>query len=231
MTQFRVLVIEDDPDIGRSLGLVLERAGYVAAWASDGETGLERFTAELPDVVLLDVGLPEMDGWEVLERIRSMSPNPVLVLTARGLESEKARGLLSGADDYMTKPFSHAELLARIGALLRRHPSPRGEQDAYDDGVLSMQFDRSSVRVHGREVNLTPTELRLLVELVRRCDQVVSVPELLKAVWDDPSGSRTDRVKFTVMGLRRRLGWTGVEGCPLENARGFGYRYRPPTSA
>ena len=231
MTQFRVLVIEDDPDIGRSLGLVLERAGYVAAWASDGETGLERFTAELPAVVLLDVGLPEMDGWEVLERIRSMSPNPVLVLTARGLESEKARGLLSGADDYMTKPFSHAELLARIGALLRRHPSPRGEQDAYDDGVLSMQFDRSSVRVHGREVNLTPTELRLLVELVRRCDQVVSVPELLKAVWDDPSGSRTDRVKFTVMGLRRRLGWTGVEGCPLENARGFGYRYRPPTSA
>jgi DNA-binding response OmpR family regulator len=231
MTQFRVLVIEDDPDIGRSLGLVLERAGYVAAWASDGETGLERFTADLPDVVLLDVGLPEMDGWEVLERIRSMSPNPVLVLTARGLESEKARGLLSGADDYMTKPFSHAELLARIGALLRRHPSPRGEQDAYDDGVLSMQFDRSSVRVHGREVNLTPTELRLLVELVRRCDQVVSVPELLKAVWDDPSGSRTDRVKFTVMGLRRRLGWTGVEGCPLENARGFGYRYRPPTSA
>lgn len=231
MTQFRVLVIEDDPDIGRSLGLVLERAGYVAAWASDGETGLERFTADLPDVVLLDVGLPEMDGWEVLERIRSMSPNPVLVLTARGLESEKARGLLSGADDYMTKPFSHAELLARIGALLRRHPSPRGEQDAYDDGVLTMQFDRSSVRVHGREVNLTPTELRLLVELVRRCDQVVSVPELLKAVWDDPSGSRTDRVKFTVMGLRRRLGWTGVEGCPLENARGFGYRYRPPTSA
>ncbi|MHB8219399.1 MAG: response regulator transcription factor [Acidimicrobiales bacterium] len=228
MSPTRVLVIEDDPDIRRSLELVLERAGYDPMWAPDGEKGLRCFTAERPDVVLLDVGLPDTDGWDVLEHIRRVSSNPVLLLTARGLESEKVRGLLGGADDYMTKPFSHAELLARIGALLRRHPSPAPEQEVYDDGVVAVSFARSSVTVSGRQVSLTPTEFRLLEVLVRHCDQVVSVPELLRLVWSDPSGSGTDRVKFTVMGLRRRLGWSGAHGGPLESVRGFGYRYRPP---
>jgi len=229
MSPARILVIEDDPDIRRSLELVLRRAGHLPLWAPDGGSGLHRFATERPDVVLLDIGLPDVDGWEVLERIRAVSSNPVLLLTARGLESEKVRGLLGGADDYLTKPFGHAELLARIGALLRRHPSPSAEEDVYDDGVVAVDFTGASVTVNGQPVYLTPTEFRLLAVLVRHCDQVLSVSDLLKLVWSDRSGSGTDRVKFTVMGLRRRLGLFGEEGSPLESVRGFGYRYRPPS--
>ena len=221
-------MIEDDPDIRRSLELVLQRAGHLPQWEPDGERGLQRFAADRADVVILDLGLPQMDGWEVLGRIRKASPVPVLILTARGLEEEKVRGLLGGADDYLTKPFSHAELIARIGALLRRQPPSTEGPSLYDDGVLSVDFDRTTVALQGVPVTLTPMEHRLLLALVRQRGQVVSVSHLLETVWGDSSGSSTDRVKSTVRSLRGRLGWSGARQCPIESVRGFGYRYRPP---
>jgi len=224
-----VLVVEDDPDIWRSLQIILGRAGYRLGWAVDGAEGLHVFNEERPDLVVVDIGLPKVDGWVVLERIRQMSTVPILLLTARGLETDKVRGLLGGADDYLTKPYSNDELVARIGRLLRRcRPGPEAPR-IYDDGRLRIDFLEHSVEADGRPVDLTPTEFRLLAVLVRHADEVISVPRLLELGWSDISGSGRGRVKFSVLSLRRKLGWGDVSTSPVETVRGFGYRYRPPS--
>ncbi|MGH3396395.1 MAG: winged helix-turn-helix domain-containing protein, partial [Streptosporangiaceae bacterium] len=148
-----------------------------------------------------------------------------------GLEDDKVRGLRSGADDYVTKPFSNAELLARVQGLLRRGragPEAPGAAEIYQDGLLSVGRSGADVSVGGRPVSLTPTEFRLLGVLVRHRGQVLSPEQLLDQVWQDPAGIGPDRVKFTVMRLRRKLGQHGGSGLPIEAVRGFGYRYRPP---
>lgn len=225
----RILVVEDDPDIWRSLDVLLRRAGYEPTWAADGREGLRRFGEDRPHLVILDLALPELSGWAVLERIRSVSQTPVMVLTARDLERDKVRGLLGGADDFLTKPYGNDELVARVGALLRRIPRAADEATVYDDGRLWLDFGSREVRVDGRVVELTPTELRLLSTLVRHAGQVLSTSQLLTLGWNDPSGDSPGRVKFAVLSLRRKLGWRDVRTCPLENVRGFGYRYRRPT--
>jgi DNA-binding response OmpR family regulator len=224
----RILVVEDDADIWSSLDILLRRSGYEPTWAADGREGLSRFGTDHPHLVILDLSLPELNGWAVLERIRTVSQVPVLVLTARTLERDKVRGLRGGADDFMTKPFGNDELIARIGVLLRRSPPPRAEETVYDDGLLRIDFGRREVWVDGTAVELTPTELRLLAALVRNAGQVLSPVQLLTLAWNDPSGNSPGRVKFGVLNLRRKLGWDDLETCPVENVRGFGYRYRRP---
>lgn len=223
-----VLVVEDDPDIWRSLEMLLGRAGYRALWATDGVEGLERFAEERPDLVVLDVALPRLDGWQVLERIRYLSDVPVLVLTARGLESDKVRGLLAGADDYLTEPYGNDELVARVGALLRRKPADTTDATVYDDGRVQADFASEEVRVGGRRVELTTTELRLLATLVRHAGDVVPHARLLETVWRVPSGSDRSRIKFAVHGLRKKCGWDDLASSPLQTVRGFGYRYVRP---
>jgi len=223
----RILIVEDDLDIWRSLQILLERAGYAVVPAADGLEGLQRFHETRPELVVLDVGLPQLDGWSVLERIRDVSDVPVMLLTARGLETDKARGLLSGADDYLTKPFSNAELVARVRALLRRTPGTTEGPSVYEDGRLRLDFASHEVACDGSHVVLTPTEFRLLSVLVRQAGQVLSARQLLEQGWHDPSGIGTGRVKFTVLNVRRKLGWGEVASCPIETVRGFGYRYRP----
>jgi len=132
----RVLVIEDDADVALGIQTVLSRSGYDVASSADGRQGLRDFHARRPDLVVLDIGLPSLDGWEVLERIRDMSDVPVLLLTARGHEGDKVRGLDGGADDYLTKPFGNRELAARVHALLRRPRTQREDADSYDDGTV-----------------------------------------------------------------------------------------------
>ena len=224
-----VLVIEDDMDICYSLEVVFGRAGYRTVTAGNGAEGLRVFRAEHPDLVILDVGLPVMDGWTVLEHIRDVSQVPVLVLTARGLETDKARGLLSGADDYLTKPYGNSELVARVGALLRRTPAGTTTSHRYQDARLQVDFEARSVVADGVAVSLTPTEFRLLALLVREAGQILSPLEILERGWHDPSGIGTGRVKFTILNLRRKLGWTTTSPAPIETVRGFGYRYRAPT--
>ncbi|GAB7049748.1 MULTISPECIES: response regulator transcription factor [Catenuloplanes] len=224
----KLLVVEDDPDIALALRMLFGRAGYDISHASDGRSGLREAYTEKPDLVVLDVGLPEMDGWQVLERLRDVSDVPVLVLTAHGQEAEKVRGLRGGADDYLTKPFANAELLARVEALLRRSSSGQNSwaSQVYDDGVVHLDPTRRRVYVKGEEVRLTPTEFRLLNALVRHAGAVLSPNQLLTQAWDDPTGIGQERVKFAVLRLRRKLGWSDPEESPIESVRGFGYRYR-----
>jgi DNA-binding response OmpR family regulator len=225
----RVLLIEDDKDIALGVRTVLTRNGFAVTTVGDGREGLRVFHGERPDIVILDVGLPEMDGWTVLERIRELSEVPVLMLTAHGQESDKVRGLRTGADDYVTKPFGNAEFVARVWALLRRAAVGGGEQqapDVYDDGRVRVNFGAHEVLVDGAPAELTATEYRLLVTLVRHRGQVLSSARLLELVWNDPVGIGPDRVKYSVMRLRRKLGAASGADSPIEAVRGFGYRYR-----
>jgi DNA-binding response OmpR family regulator len=260
-----ILVIEDDPDIALAITTALSRGGFDVVGAADGRSGLREFHERHPALVLLDIGLPALDGWQVLERIRDLSDTPVLMLTAHGHEADKVRGLQSGADDYLAKPFGNVELLARIQALLRRVPEPpqdpvanrdpgaiwgpganpdpranldRGADQApptdsaarYDDGFLQVDEGSCDVAVAGRAVALTPTEFRLLSALIRHRGQVLSPPQLLELAWNDPGRVGPERVKFSIMRLRRKLGAGGQEGSPIEAVRGFGYRYLPPSA-
>jgi DNA-binding response OmpR family regulator len=223
----RVLLIEDDADIALGVGTMLSRNGFAVTTAGDGREGLRAFHGERPDIVILDVGLPEMDGWTVLERIRELSEVPVLMLTAHGQESDKVRGLRTGADDYVTKPFGNAEFVARVRALLRRAGSSEQDPtDVYDDGRVRVNFAAHEVLADGVPVELTATEYRLLVTLVRHRGQVLSAVRLLDLVWNDPVGIGPERVKYSVMRLRRKLGATSGADSPIEAVRGFGYRYR-----
>jgi DNA-binding response OmpR family regulator len=222
----RILVIEDDRDIWHSLELLLRRSGHSPRWAGDGNEGLAQFEAFEPELVVLDIGLPGLDGWTVLERIRHQSQVPVLLLTARGLESEKVRGLQGGADDYLTKPFSIDELMARVASLLRRARPAEATSPVFDDGRLRVDFREHSVLLDGAGVQLTPSEFRLLTALLRHAGQVLSNHQLLEMAWHDPSGIGPGKVKLTILSLRRKLGWTDLKASPIESVRGFGYRYR-----
>jgi DNA-binding response OmpR family regulator len=219
-----ILLVEDDEDIRRLLRDLLEARGFGPLEAGDGRTAVRLFHEERPDLVVLDLGLPDLDGWETLERIRDVSDAPVLVLTARAAEGDKVRALRSGADDYVVKPFSYEELLARLDALLRRTREPERHQDRYADARLTIDFAPREVTVEGARVALTPLEFRLLATLVRHPRQVLSREQLLELVWDDPYGVSRDAVRLYVGYLRRKLG----RNVPIETVRGFGYRYRPP---
>jgi DNA-binding response OmpR family regulator len=225
----RVLVIEDDQDISLGIRTVLSRQGLDVASSADGRQGLRAFHTDRPDLVVLDIGLPSMDGWAVLERIRDLSDVPVLILTAHGQEGEKVRGLQGGADDYLTKPFGNRELAARVEALLRRPRAGEPRAEVYDDGRLLVRITAREVSVGGTPVSLTPTEFRLLAALIRHPGQTLTPDQLLKLAWNDPLGVGPDRVKFGVMRLRRKLGQgAGEPGGAIEAVRGFGYRYVPP---
>ena len=226
----RVLVIEDDADVALGIQTVLSRSGFDVASSADGRQGLRDFHASRPDLVVLDIGLPSLDGWEVLERIRDMSDVPVLLLTARGNEGDKVRGLDGGADDYLTKPFGNRELAARVHALLRRPRAQREDTDSYDDGTVLMKFASHEVSVNAKPVELTPTEFRLLGALVRHQGQTLSAEQLLELAWNDPFAVGPERVKFAVMRLRRKLGQSTAASLPIEAVRGFGYRYVAPAA-
>jgi len=226
----KVLVIEDDVDIAFVVWTLLSRAELSVEIASDGSQGLRVFHERRPDLVVLDVGLPGLDGWQILGRIREVSDVRVLMLTARDLELDKVRGLQAGADDYLTKPFGGQEFLARVQALLRRTRLSGEEGEVYDDGRVEIDFAARIVRVDGDLVTLTPIEFRLLLTFVRSRGRVLSPGQLLEQAWHDPAGIGPDRVKFAILRLRRKLGWNAAAS-PIEAVRGVGYRYRPPVSS
>ena len=221
----QVLCIEDDPDIALAVRLVLRRAGLTVIHAANGEDGLRMFQAERPEVVLLDVGLPGMDGWGVLERIRAQDDTPVMMLTAHGLAADQFRGLHSGADDYLVKPFSNAELISRVQLLLKlaRAVQPGGAR-AYQDARLQVDFAAGQVTVDGQPVQLTPGEFRVLATLVRKAGQPVPAGELLEQAWNDPLREGQEQVKFTISRLAAKIG-AGISPPPIEAVTGAGYRY------
>jgi DNA-binding response OmpR family regulator len=233
MKPARILIVEDDESILSVLRVLIERAGMMVIEATDGRAGLRAFYKSNPDLVILDVEMPELDGWQVLDRIRELSEVPVMMLTARADELDKVRGLREGADDYLTKPIARQELVARIEALLRRAGGGTPTAEVHADELLEIDFPQRRVAVHEHHVELTPTEFKLIAAFARHPNQVLSHDQLLEMVWGDAAGHSPQQVKLYVGYLRRKIrDAAGVE--PIETVRGFGYRYSPtlrPTHA
>jgi DNA-binding response OmpR family regulator len=223
-----VLVVEDSQPVRELVATILTRAGYRVEGVPDGESALTSFSRARPDVVLLDVGLPGLSGWEVLARLRERSGVPIAMVTGIADDASKVRALNNGADDYLVKSTSPAELVARVGALLRRARRPRDiDLSVYDDGTVRVDFELRRVEVEGREIQLTPLEYRLLTAFVRHPNQILSRDRLLREVWHDDTGGPNDHVKTYVGYLRRKLrGSLSEEDAPIETVRGFGYRWR-----
>jgi DNA-binding response OmpR family regulator len=227
MSEARVLVIDDDADIRALVAELLRRAGFAVEEASDGRAGIRAFHKSPPDLVILDVSMPGFDGWETLERIRDLSEAPVIMLTARGSELERVRGLQAGADDYIVKPFGRQELVARVHALLRRTSGREERQETYADRLVTIDFAQRAVTFDNRPASLTPLEFKLLAAFVRHPRQVLSREQLLELVWGDAYGVSGDQVKLYVGYLRKKLSPDDPARVPIETVRGFGYRYRP----
>jgi DNA-binding response OmpR family regulator len=229
MSRARILLVDDDEVTRELVRGVLERSGHDVREAADGRAGLRELYAVSPDLVILDVEMPELDGWATLERIRDLSDVPVLMLTARETELERVRGLKSGADDYVVKPFGHQELAARVQALLRRAGDRDDAPATYADARLTIDFAQRAVTYGEREVRLTPLEFKLLGTFVRNPNQVLSRDQLLELVWGGALGVSPEQVKLYVGYLRHKLDPDTPGSTPIETVRGFGYRYRRPS--
>ena len=223
----RVLIVEDNHDLAFGLRNNLEIEGYLVDVAADGPSGLAAARAAKPDLIVLDLMLPGMDGYRVLRQIRDDGLSmPVLILTARGEEADKVLGFRLGADDYVTKPFGVLELLARVEALLRRSrpPLPAAPQVSHQFGDVEVDVATRTVRRAGREVPLTPMEFDLLVALVRRHGAVASRLELLKEVWGHSSAVLTRTVDTHIGELRRKLEEDPATPRHILTVRKAGYR-------
>ena len=222
----RILIVDDDAEIRLLLRELLSRAGFQVVEAADGKSALRQLFETPPALVILDVTMPEMDGYQTLERIRDLSDVPVIMLTARTQELERVRGLSGGADDYVAKPFGRQELLARVQALLRRSGGKAEMNESYRDDFVEIDYPQRRVLVHDREVQLTPLEFKLLSVFVQHPSQVLSRDQLLELVWGDPYGVSGDQVKLYVGYLRKKLVPDSPDTAPIETVRGFGYRYK-----
>ncbi|HET8569252.1 MAG TPA: response regulator transcription factor [Candidatus Limnocylindria bacterium] len=224
----RILVVDDEANLRHTLSYALTREGYEVLTAEDGERGLERFRSSRPDLVILDVMLPRQDGLEVARRLRRESDVPVIMLTARDSELDKVVGLEVGADDYLSKPFSMRELVARVRALLRR--SARREDDTPARPIvregLVVDPARHRVERDGEEVTLTAREFDLLAFLIAHPGQVFSREQLVGAVWGLDYSGDARTVDTHVKTLRERLGDSAARPRWIETLRGVGYRFR-----
>ena len=221
-----VLVVDDDPDVRALVSTLLGRAGYLITEAPDGRAALKALYDQRPDLVVLDVNMPDLDGWATLERIRDLSDVPVVMLSARGEELEKVRALRAGADDYVTKPFGRQELLARVESVLRRAVGG-GLKETYSDALLTVDFAERRLTVGERSVELTPLEFKLLATFVEHPNQLLEHGQLLELVWGGERGTSRDQVKLYVGYLRKKLADAGAQPGAIETVRGYGYRYSP----
>jgi len=217
-----VLVIDDEPPIRRLLRLTLEPQGYRVYEADGGQMGLQEAAARRPDVIVLDLGLPDIDGLTVLKRLREWSQTPVLVLSVRDREADKVAALDNGADDYLTKPFGTEELLARMRAVQRRAPEAH-EEPVFVSGDLTVDLAGRTVTVKKKEVHLTATEYALLRELVRHAGKVVMHAQLLRAVWGPNSENQSQYLRVYITHLRKKLE-TPTSGKLIQTEPGIGYR-------
>jgi DNA-binding response OmpR family regulator len=225
----KILIVDDERSIVEAItiGLELQWQDVQVLSAADGEMGWQTFAQESPDLTLLDVNLPRLSGWEMLRRVREVSDAPVIMLTARGEELDKVKGLELGADDYLTKPFSHLELFARIKAVLRRvdATAPVGAHPSFTSGELAINFDSHEVTMSGEPVKLTPTEYSLLYLLVRNAGRVLPFETLLARVWGDEYRGATDYLKTYISRLRHKLGDNSQQPRYILTERGTGYRF------
>jgi two-component system, OmpR family, KDP operon response regulator KdpE len=215
----RVLVVDDEPQIVRALRVVLREAGYEAVPAETAEEALDRAAVRPPDAAIVDLVLPDGDGVEVTRRLREWSDMPIIVLSAVGEEADKVRALEAGADDYVTKPFGPRELVARLGAALRRAAGP-ADEPAIRSGRLEVDLAARVVRVDGSEIHLTPIEFDLLRTLARNRGRLLTHRALLVEVWGPPYADDTAVLRTHIANLRRKIGSEHVRTDP-----GVGYRF------
>jgi two-component system, OmpR family, KDP operon response regulator KdpE len=222
----RVLVIDDDPHLSRALRITLRAAGHDVDTASDGRTALQLAAAVPPDVIVLDLGLPDLDGTEVLATLRPAYAGPVLVLSARADSQDKVHALDAGADDYVTKPFDMSEFLARLRAVLRRGSSEPADRFVTTEHFTVDLADRQ-VTVAGAPVRLTPTEWALLEPLVRQPGRLIGQRQLLQTVWGPAYEKETHYLRVYVAQLRRKLEPDPAHPRYLRTEPGMGYRFTP----
>jgi DNA-binding response OmpR family regulator len=220
----RLLIVDDDPTLLRFFREYLDGEGFQVLTASSGEAALRAFYAERPHLVVVDVMMPGMDGWELCARLREMSNTPIILLTARSAEADKLRGFRLGVDDYVTKPFSFAEMAARIRAVLAR--APRGGEDRrlLRLGDLVVDVDRRVVRRGEESIGLTPIEFRLLEVLLQYRGQVVPEAEILRQVWGELKDTDSSAVRRYILFLRQKLERDPSNPQYILTVRGFGYR-------
>jgi len=223
----RVLVVDDEPRMIHFIRLNLEHDGYEVYEANSGARALERLRDQLPDLILLDVMMPDLDGFETLRLIREISSVPTIMLTAKGDEDDKVRGLELGADDYITKPFSPRELVSRVRAVLRRTETPgvAVHELIQVDGRLKIDFDRREVWVEDQLVKLRPTEYRLLYHLVQNAGWVVPHEQLLAKVWGYEYREETHYLRLYINYLRQKLEKDPADPQYILTERGIGYRF------
>jgi len=222
---FKLLVVDDDRTLLRFLGEYLERERYDVITADRGSKALRLFFQEKPDLVILDVMMPGMDGWEVCARIREMASTPIIFLTAKTAETDKLRGFRLGVDDYITKPFSLPEMAARVSAVLARTDSIRlGEPMVCHAGDLAVDLRKRQVQINERLIDLTPTEFRLLAALAKRTGEAVSQTELIEDVWGTDRRGGGNALRRYIAMLREKIESDATQPVRLVTVRGYGYR-------
>lgn len=223
----RILIVDDEKGLVRMMRMNLEHDGFEVVEANNGAQAMDRLRATIPDLILLDVMMPDVDGFTVLKMVREVGPTPVIMLTAKGEEEDKVKGLELGADDYVTKPFSPRELTSRIRAVLRRgNYADEDENGVIDvDGRLKIDFGRHEVYVNGEEVKLRPTEYRLLYHLVKNAGWVLTHDQILSKVWGYEYENEPHYVRLYINYLRKKLEEDITNPKYILTERGVGYRF------
>lgn len=222
----KILIIDDEETTVQLIGMLLEKRGFETIKAFRAEEGLRKAYRHQPDLVLLDIMMPDMDGWDVCKRLREMSDVPIVFLTARSDVKDVVRGLEMGADDYVTKPYDNEELVARVRAHLRRSPRPHmSEELVFDDGEFRINFMNREVWVRNELKHLTPKEFNLLAVLVRNAGRVVPREDLVTQAWGDEYGDAIDSLKLYIHYLRKKLEVNEQQPEYIITSRGVGYRF------
>lgn len=240
MIGYKILIIDDDPDLLQLASVIFKGAGAQVITANDGLDGISKFFTHRPDLVILDAMMPGSNGFDVCERIRQVSDEPLIMLTALNQEQDMLKGLAAGADDFLTKPFNTEILLARANTVLRRSgrsnghrgngasdPSDQRHGDSasfqYNDGYLSIDIERHDVLIHGKRIKLTPLEFRLLVYLARHGGKLLTFEKILSNVWGNGYQGSMDHVHVYISHLRRKIEENPKEPCYILTIHGIGY--------
>jgi len=225
MSKGLVLIIDDEPQIQKMLGVILTHAGYEVAGAASGEKGLAELVYKKPQAVLLDMGLPDMEGFDVLVRIREFSDVAVIMVSVRGQEDIKVKCLESGADDYITKPFSALELIARLSAVLRRKTTPGIVNEVFDNARLRVEFNTRSVTLDGQAIKLTSIEYGLLSSLIKNAGRVLTMRQILREVWGTQNIEKSNSARVYLNHLRQKIEDNPSTPKRIINEPGIGYRF------
>ncbi len=219
-----ILIIDDELQMRRLLKMTLETGGYRTAEAENGETGLIEALQKKPDAIVLDLGLPDFDGTEVLKRLREWNKSPVLILSVRDDEKQKVAALDAGADDYVTKPFGQDELLARLRVLLRRTPE-HTDMPLFENEKLIVDFSSHRVELQGKEIKLTSTEYSLLSLFVRHAGKVLTHRQILREIWGPGTEDRTQYLRVYITHLRQKIEANPDKPSRIRTESGIGYRF------